>query len=182
MKYVDGGTLDTEWDSYTPLQKRGCVEQLKSYLDELRSVSGTFIGSVDGSRCEDQFFDNSPELSGPFQSMNAFHNGLIKALRASGQSAWTDMVIRFIETLPQYRIVLTHNDLAPRNIIIRDGTVLAIVDWEFAGFHPDYWEYVGSLCWANWQSSFIKEGVLDQILQSCLIELAYMQHARNILW
>lgn len=40
-----------------------------------------------------------------------------------------------------YQSLFTHADLCPRNILIRDGKVCAIIDWEFAGWYPEYWEY-----------------------------------------
>jgi len=57
------------------------------------------------------------------------------------------MVIRFINALPQHKIVLTHGDLAARNILVRDARVVAIVDWEMAGFYPEYWGYIKTLYW-----------------------------------
>lgn len=41
----------------------------------------------------------------------------------------------------EYPIVLTHNDLCPRNVMIDDGRVSGIIDWEFAGMYPVYYEY-----------------------------------------
>ncbi|KAH6694138.1 kinase-like domain-containing protein [Plectosphaerella plurivora] len=43
--------------------------------------------------------------------------------------------------LGRYRTCFTHADLAPRNIIVGDGQVAAIIDWGFAGWYPEYWEY-----------------------------------------
>ena len=40
-----------------------------------------------------------------------------------------------------YRTCFTHGDLVPRNIIVRDGRVAAIIDWAFAGWYPEYWEF-----------------------------------------
>ncbi|PHH54414.1 Dentin sialophosphoprotein [Ceratocystis fimbriata CBS 114723] len=39
--------------------------------------------------------------------------------------------------------VLTHGDLAPGNILVDPDTTLitAILDWESAGWYPDYWEW-----------------------------------------
>lgn len=38
--------------------------------------------------------------------------------------------------------VFTHADIAPRNIMVDDqNKVTGILDWEFAGWYPDYWEY-----------------------------------------
>ncbi|KAI9755127.1 MAG: hypothetical protein M4579_004393 [Chaenotheca gracillima] len=39
--------------------------------------------------------------------------------------------------------VFTHSDMAPRNIMIdEDHRITGILDWEAAGWYPDYWEYV----------------------------------------
>jgi thiamine kinase-like enzyme len=35
----------------------------------------------------------------------------------------------------------THGDLTPWNVIIHKGKIAAIIDWEFSGWRPDYWEY-----------------------------------------
>ncbi|KAF1952359.1 hypothetical protein CC80DRAFT_495427 [Byssothecium circinans] len=38
--------------------------------------------------------------------------------------------------------VFTHVDIAPRNIMVdKDAHVCGILDWESAGWYPDYWEY-----------------------------------------
>jgi len=94
------------------------------------------------------------------------------------------MVVRFIGALPQQhrRIVLTHNDLAPRNILLRDAKVVAIVDWELSGFYPGYWEYVKAYYWPSWRSAWITEGILYQILDPFILELACLLHARDIIW
>ena len=48
-----------------------------------------------------------------------------------------------------HRIVLTHADLHPGNIIIdkRAGgeITVGIIDWELGGFYPEYWEHLKAL-------------------------------------
>lgn len=41
----------------------------------------------------------------------------------------------------QHDIVFTHGDLNPRNILAENGKITGIVDWENAGWFPEYWEY-----------------------------------------
>lgn len=41
----------------------------------------------------------------------------------------------------RHDIVFTHGDLNPRNILVEKGKVTGIVDWENAGWFPEYWEY-----------------------------------------
>ena len=38
--------------------------------------------------------------------------------------------------------VFTHGDIAPRNIMVDEThRITGILDWETAGWYPDYWEY-----------------------------------------
>ena len=48
----------------------------------------------------------------------------------------------FTNIPPSRRIVLSHCDLTPRNILVQDGKIQGLVDWENSGWFPKYWEYV----------------------------------------
>ena len=42
----------------------------------------------------------------------------------------------------KHDIVFTHGDLNLRNILVDDdGKIFGNVDWECAGWYPEYWEY-----------------------------------------
>ncbi|KAK2874976.1 hypothetical protein FQN49_001893 [Arthroderma sp. PD_2] len=181
MEYVNGSRLDEEWESYDKGQKDGIISQLKQYFNELRSTPGTFVGSVDLTHCEDQFFSDDRGSYCPFESEAAFNDGLIRAVRARGSHSWAEMVVRFIKALPRHKIVLTHNDLSPRNILVRNAKVVAIVDWELSGFYPAYWEYVKAYFWPDWESPWVTEGIVDKIIEPFTLELAYMLHVRDII-
>ena len=59
-------------------------------------------------------------------------------------------------------IKMTHADLHRENIIIsstKPSRVLAIVDWEQAGWYPDYWEYCKALYTCNYESEWRQEWV-----------------------
>ncbi|KAJ7266578.1 hypothetical protein C8J57DRAFT_375624 [Mycena rebaudengoi] len=45
-------------------------------------------------------------------------------------------------TCDTHRIVFTHGDFSPRNMMVRDDVVLALIDWENAGWYPEHWEYI----------------------------------------
>jgi thiamine kinase-like enzyme len=55
--------------------------------------------------------------------------------------------------------VFTHGDLNPFNIMIRDKKVVAIIDWETAGWYPSYWEYTAA--WTG--NDVIRKGWQDLI-------------------
>lgn len=38
----------------------------------------------------------------------------------------------------------THSDLHRTNIFVRQGRLSGIIDWEHAGFKPEYWRYTNS--------------------------------------
>lgn len=40
-----------------------------------------------------------------------------------------------------HQIVFTHRDLNMRNILMRNGRLSGIVDWENSGWYPEYWDY-----------------------------------------
>ncbi|KND89253.1 hypothetical protein TOPH_06173 [Tolypocladium ophioglossoides CBS 100239] len=53
MEFVPGDNLDKVWDNYTNTEKESVISHLRRYMDELRCIKGAFIGSVDGSPCND---------------------------------------------------------------------------------------------------------------------------------
>lgn len=53
--------------------------------------------------------------------------------------------------------VFTHSDLNPFNILVRGDQIVSIIDWEFSGWYPPYWEYTsawfGNVTRGEWQST-----------------------------
>jgi aminoglycoside phosphotransferase (APT) family kinase protein len=60
--------------------------------------------------------------------------------------------------LPRSNVsVFTHGDIAPRNIMVDESAhITGIIDWELAGWYPEYWEYAnmmkpsGDVDWQGW--------------------------------
>ncbi|EEP82714.1 predicted protein [Uncinocarpus reesii 1704] len=76
-------------------------------------------------------------LHGPFDSKIDFLNylspGRLAALR--------DELPLSALYRNNHRIVFSHSDLHRTNIKVRGGRLVGIIDWEAAGFKPEYWEY-----------------------------------------
>lgn len=94
---------------------------------------------------------------GPFFNNEEFHSFL------RGQTPLEDCTQVYGESVTQchsrqYRTCFTHGDVCPRNIIIRNGDIVAIVDWQFAGWYPEYWEYTkahfGLFDMPDWYAEF----------------------------
>jgi hypothetical protein len=39
-------------------------------------------------------------------------------------------------------IVFSHGDLSQHNIMVKDGQITGLLDWEYAGWYPEYWDHV----------------------------------------
>jgi hypothetical protein len=58
----------------------------------------------------------------------------------------------------QWALKFTHGDLSSLNILARGDNIVGIIDWETAGFLPEYLEYT-SACQVNPRNLFWREEV-----------------------
>ncbi|KAK0112734.1 hypothetical protein ONS95_015074 [Cadophora gregata] len=65
------------------------------------------------------------------------HDGLAKTHQTNNpvlmERKLQELKSRFPDQGPY---VLTHTDLSPANVMIKDGEIEAIIDWEWAGYYP----------------------------------------------
>jgi aminoglycoside phosphotransferase (APT) family kinase protein len=131
------------------------VAQLQDYISQLRALPNTVntdtpICNTLGEACRDHRI-RSADPMGPFADEAAFS----QCLRFSDEPSRRG-----------HRIVFTHADLNPRNILVdrvalADGStgwrVTGIVDWETAGYYPEYWDYTKALFEGfRWRPRYIK--------------------------
>nr|POF08136.1 hypothetical protein CFP56_62716 [Quercus suber] len=143
MEYFRGcDTLQRRWHSFSTQQKRAAVDQVSGYIQQLRALAPPdprrISSAHDGACCDVRVA--SAKRFGPFVDSHAFH----QCLRAgtsdeAGRAMFGDEVLRIHART--YQACFTHGDLGAQNILVRDGRVAAIVDWECAGWYPEYWEY-----------------------------------------
>ncbi|KAJ9357574.1 hypothetical protein DTO282F9_1422 [Paecilomyces variotii] len=77
MEYVEGEVLRDVWDDMDDGRRKKIVQQLKGFMAQLRSIKGEFIGSVDGTACEDPVFCAELGGFGPYKTEDEFNDGLI---------------------------------------------------------------------------------------------------------
>lgn len=108
-------------------------------------------GSISHQQILDYVFQSYPE-SGPFSTIKDF-NDWFSCLPQSWLPPSKKYNDPYRHLLPDEGVIkFTHGDLHRGNIIIsssKPARILAIVDWEQAGWYPDYWEYCKALytCW-----------------------------------
>ncbi|KAE8312066.1 kinase-like domain-containing protein [Aspergillus transmontanensis] len=123
--------------------KESICHQTWNFVSEIRTVpsphDGIFQCAADGSPSKDP---------------------LLEDLRARIYERYLYFGVRRYEhelpdMLPRSdRAVFTHGDIAPRNIMVdENANITGIIDWEYAGWYPDHWEYARILrlaLWGDW--------------------------------
>ncbi|KAJ5176560.1 uncharacterized protein N7482_002437 [Penicillium canariense] len=141
MVYMPGKRLDEAWDTLDSTQKLSIADELHSYMNQLRDLKGDYIGAIDRGKA---IIGQIASIEGgPFESEQQFNEfilgDIVKSapdlLRHYAKFALTD----------NHEICFTHADFAPRNILVEGGRVTAILDWEYAGWYPEHWEYIQAL-------------------------------------
>ena len=117
------------------------MKELVGYIDQLRSLKppeGVLIGSTSGGSGLDHRLGG--KRFGPFKTVDDFH---LFVRRDDLLDVWTSepAVAKVHERSEPYAIKFTHADLSAQNVMVQNGKVTAIIDWEFAGWFPEYWEY-----------------------------------------
>ncbi|OJJ75748.1 hypothetical protein ASPBRDRAFT_51463 [Aspergillus brasiliensis CBS 101740] len=123
MDYMPGTSLDEAWSTMTEAEKRSVANDLCNYIHQMRSLKGVYIGAADRGQAVigQHVFHEVLQVISKVPDIFKYHAAKV-----------------FKEN---HEIVFTHSDLAPRNILVRDGHVTGILDWEHAGWYPEYWEY-----------------------------------------
>ena len=138
MENIPGETLQELWPTLSEEGKKSYAQQMNAILEQLRSLQGRYIGSVDEGPVVDT--RRSTERGGPFFSEADFNNFLRQNTVSRTPKIYRRMLTS--QMSDTHRILFTHGDLNPRNIIVREGRIVGLLDWECAGWYPEYWEFI----------------------------------------
>ncbi|KAL8922326.1 MAG: hypothetical protein Q9172_003618 [Xanthocarpia lactea] len=146
MERIHGVTLEESWDRIGWITTLHLAFQLRHFVCKMRTCTSSTAGSLVRGTCDSIWLDDYYKIP-PHATPEAITQFLIFWLRhvptrrKVSASNDPDGAQRFVpSTSPS--LVFTHQDLAPRNLIAdRDGK-LWLVDWEFSGWYPKYFESV----------------------------------------
>ncbi|KNG91455.1 hypothetical protein ANOM_000047 [Aspergillus nomiae NRRL 13137] len=139
MTCVPGHPIGQMLHTMTDEQVKQAVTDLKRYISELRKIPNTMtefqICNSQGGGILDWRIPDSQREELRFKTEADFNKYLTDPF-------WEEIRIRAAKShdIP-HEIVFTHGDLNPRNILAENGKITGIVDWENAGWFPEYWEY-----------------------------------------
>lgn len=156
MEYIRGMDLGAARASsqLSQDQTTNIVTEVAGYINQLRELKPPREGIV-ASASLGELMDHrvGGENFGPFTSHEGFHTYIRANFPIENCNEIFSREVAECHTR-HYRTCFTHADLAPRNIMVHNGKVSAIVDWQFGGWYPEYWEYTKAHYarsdWSEW--------------------------------
>lgn len=143
---MQGQTLEHAWPSLPESQKTAVADQVVEVRKQLRSLTSTSIQSVDQSPCYPGLLFSNSNPHGPFHSDIELWDALSLTLHDPPKRMFPQRALENLKKrLPRCEpYVLTPCDLNLGNIIVKDGSLVGILDWEFAAYYPIWYEYVSA--------------------------------------
>lgn len=165
---VPGVPLVDVWLGLSKEAQASIKAQLRDQLQQMRNCTQPYIGCVNRQPTRNVYDRLFIHFCGPFSSEEEFDEWCLARVDKGSFSRWrwNRFLQREREKSGKKDFVLTHGDLTPRNILVQDGIVTGIVDWERSGFFPRYAEYAFAmkLCHSH-EDWWIP--VLKEILEPC---------------
>ncbi|KAL4072152.1 hypothetical protein J3A83DRAFT_2983816 [Scleroderma citrinum] len=108
-------------------------------LDEMRSYTSTTLGSITSDPYNNRFMPYPWRPPHAFSSVKEYLDYYRDIFLDLCRQEFVDQLFSCFPT--QAEIHLTHRDLLPHNILVEGSTITGIIDWETAGYCPEFWEY-----------------------------------------
>lgn len=132
LQRIDGQTLEESWGVLSVEVRRKIAKEAVAYLKELHKLQSSVVARVQTHL--GAVIDRVP-MEAPLDK-ESFITTWIKR--------YTDhpRVLTFVKDKIadcDQTIGLTHLDLDPSNIIVKDGSIYALIDWESCSYVSGYW-------------------------------------------
>ncbi|KAF2762608.1 kinase-like protein [Pseudovirgaria hyperparasitica] len=134
MTTMPGQQLGEVFDNLGGSEKCCITAQIADFVRQVRSIRNPYLIEAGWLLCnalgrgliDIRLRDHD---GGPFASEAAFNDALVPAAASS---------LRHIDG---HEVYFAHGDLTHTNILCKNGKISAVIDWEFAGWWPEYWDY-----------------------------------------
>ena len=150
MDLSDGSPLNTQWDRYDDKTKERVCRDIWQVVHQLQRIprppalARLYQCGADGSPAIDVLLQDLNQPPAPILTDEALRDRIYKRYLDSNGGSYPENLPKL---LPRSSTsVFTHGDLTPRNILVDGkGQITGVVDWESAGWYPDYWEYANMM-------------------------------------
>ncbi|EGE03154.1 hypothetical protein TEQG_08620 [Trichophyton equinum CBS 127.97] len=141
MTRIFGDRLDNVYFLTTWEERTKIGEDLAKWIAEMRQIpnkSNYLIADTLGGPISDHRF--SGESWGPFNTVSDFIDRLTRDVTKPRNEPPLSLLYE-----RKYDVCFTHSDLHMSNLFVTRGRLSGTIDWENAGFKPEYWEFTRSL-------------------------------------
>lgn len=136
MDFIEGRSVEECWEHLNDAQRMDAIAQVASMITVLQSipVPQHQPGPVGCTTCLARGFWFTDIGAGPFGSneeLESWFNNKLAICKKFKQAP---------ETVPPFRfdkLVLTHQDISPRNLILGPDGRVWLIDWGDAGIYPE---------------------------------------------
>lgn len=151
MTRLPGFSLENCYEPLNVKEEGPWLNELGSCLKAMRAWNNPFgkrVCSAAGTCISSQRVPN--HRMGPFENEREMHEYLLSAAGSHGfpsKEAYqkTQALARQIIEMP-HRVVFTHGDFKAHNILIdEEGHLSGFLDWESAGWCPEYWDFATAM-------------------------------------
>lgn len=149
MERIQGRILRDDWLGRSEESKAKILTQLKDMVSQMRSIPSPSGGQERVSNVVGgPLFDGrlpGGSYHGPFDTVQEFHRHLREGYEGDvGDPPDVKRLLEWHDRPREMPVVFTHGDLSSLNIMAQGDQVTGIIDWETAGWWPDYWEYTSA--------------------------------------
>lgn len=139
-KRLRGKPLSALWATMPTADRERVARQTAEFLMQLRALNSPQMQSLGRQPLYSAFlFPNGYGLPhGPLSSDNDLWAEMSEALKGVPE----DVRLRLRERMPPAApYTFTHGDLTNVNIMVENGNITGILDWEASGYFPVWWEF-----------------------------------------
>lgn len=160
MERVQGRTLEDAWPGLSWYASLRLALQLRRFVSLMRSMTSDTAGSIATGYCGSFWLDDRFGLPARatvryVMDFLAFWTDFRSIRHEYKKSSRDHAVLQGSSSdLRADTFVLTHHDLAPRNLMVDTSGDAWLIDWDLAGYYPIYFEYaamsnfnMAKACW-----------------------------------
>ncbi|KIW99703.1 uncharacterized protein Z518_11116 [Rhinocladiella mackenziei CBS 650.93] len=175
MQYIPGKILAQTIEDLDEEQTRDLADQLTRILNTLHTIHHTVPGPVDGGRAmAPRLFTSSG--AGPFYSIQDLIDWFNECLKLCHFFGRASKQQRFEEDIKD--LVMCHMDVHLHNLLVDDSGKLWLIDWDCAGFYPEFFEYVCLKGYAEFMPIGMKSAAGAKFLQTVVDSMETLEARR----
>lgn len=181
--WVEGDCVCDVWNDLTASDKERLAHDLRHQLGSMRRQTRTYeprtICDASGGPVEDPRIPwVAQENPRTFPYSQAFAAEVWVGLDLPRNRDTLQPLIRPVIERDGVPIVFSHGDLLPRNMIFpgglnhwrSGGERICIIDWEYAGWMPNYWDALKAT-WTQWEPETEWLQMMRTVFPDCIEEL-----------